>query len=660
MFRKCPAMLYQFPTGRKSQFLFVIVLTLSALSFYYFGVRQETFRRESFNFITEKNLTPSKAYPSGYVVNTPGCRIPDLHPFDKTILKYLSSVEPVQCSEKPPLIESDQIRIWVERSALPSYNISHLEDLDCCYRPFARAAIDKKHFRTDVDDLMRTTTWCQPFKDYADIFYEFVEVTCSFNNESIYKDYHAFIVPKRKRKGVPARDEERNNAQKISVLIVGVDSLSRLNYHRQMPKTNDFLQSMGAIEFFGYNKVQDNTFPNLVPLLSGHSVKEIRQFCWLNDSAFFDGCPWIWKNYSRKGYNTMFIEDSTNLGLFNYLKNGFYNSPTNYYLRPYMDANERFIGHMKPLNTKYCCGTRLTAQVLMDYAYKFVTNMTEMDKKYWAFVWESSLTHDFLNVPPNNDEIYSSFFRSIQEQNVLNKTIVIFMSDHGMRWGSIRETYQGRLEEHLPFLLLLLPPWFQENYGLAMRNLRRNTRLLTTHFDVHELIKDLLDPSRTLKDENLESRIMETRGDRGISLFLPIPVNRTCTSAGIEKTWCTCQRNKQIPISNKYVKKAAKLSVNYLNSLMFDQQQCARLYLHKVLMAHQEDEDDLLENAASGKSIDYVVLFETKPGFARFEATVRSSSSQMTVLGDISRVNAYGSQSHCVNNYRLKRYCFCL
>lgn len=151
-------MLYQFPTGRKSQFLFVIVLTLSALSFYYFGVRQETFRRESFNFITEKNLTPSKAYPSGYVVNTPGCRIPDLHPFDKTILKYLSSVEPVQCSEKPPLIESDQIRIWVERSALPSYNISHLEDLDCCYRPFARAAIDKKHFRTDVDDLMRYVT----------------------------------------------------------------------------------------------------------------------------------------------------------------------------------------------------------------------------------------------------------------------------------------------------------------------------------------------------------------------------------------------------------------------------------------------------------------------------------------------------------------------
>lgn len=354
-----------------------------------------------------------------------------------------------------------------------------------------------------------------------------------------------------------------------------------MNFLRQMPKTKDFINSLGAVHFLGYNKVQDNTFPNLVPVLSGLSVEEIRKLCWFKDSEFFDECPWIWKNFSSQNYVTAFGEDSCNIGLFNYLKNGFLYQPTDYYIRPYVYTNERRIGRMKPMNTKYCVGGRFTAEVLLDYAYKFSVNMTSSNKKFWGFFWETSLTHDFLNVPANNDNIFFTFFKRIVQENILNSTAIVFLSDHGMRWGSIRETYQGRMEEHLPFLNLIFPKWFKEKYKSAMKNLQQNVHLLTTHFDLHETLKDLMNLS-SLEESNLSLRVPQTRDLRGISLFLPIPVNRTCGSAGIQRTWCTCQQSKQISVSDNMVKKAAETVLVHLNQMLSKYKQCAKLQLERV------------------------------------------------------------------------------
>jgi hypothetical protein len=42
----------------------------------------------------------------------------------------------------------------------------------------------------------------------------------------------------------------------------------------------------------------------------------------------------------------------------------------------------------------------------------------------------------------------------------LNKTVLIFLSDHGIRFGAIRKTSVGKLEERLPFMFLIFPDWF--------------------------------------------------------------------------------------------------------------------------------------------------------------------------------------------------------
>lgn len=80
------------------------------------------------------------------------------------------------------------------------------------------------------------------------------------------------------------------------------------------------------------------------------------------------------------------------------------------------------------------------------------------------------------------------------------------MSDHGIRWGDIRGTYQGQLEERLPFIVMALPKQFGQQYPEALRNLKTNVRRLTTPFDLHETFNDFLDSSRFIQIENVANK----------------------------------------------------------------------------------------------------------------------------------------------------------
>src|ERR1043165_9261229 len=121
-------------------------------------------------------------------------------------------------------------------------------------------------------------------------------------NEPIYKNLHAVVLEKPKLKNA-------NLSQPMSVMIIGVDSVSRLNMIRTMPKTRSVLsQKYRAVEMKGYHKVGDNSHPNIMPVLTGKSADELVLSCWkMNTKA--DDCHWIWKNYSSRGYKTIFMSD---------------------------------------------------------------------------------------------------------------------------------------------------------------------------------------------------------------------------------------------------------------------------------------------------------------------------------------------------------------
>jgi hypothetical protein len=507
---------------------------------------------------------------------------------------------------------------------------------------------------------------CTSFKNEVSIKEEFVKVTCSVDNQVVYKSYHAFIPTKLEVEKY-CQDTRENmsshNRERLSVLILGMDAVSRLNFHRQMPRTESLLRKIHAIELLGYNKVADNTFPNLVPVLSGLSEKELQDTCWPDKSAPFDNCSWIWKNFSAAGYRTAFGEDATWMGLFTYMKHGFSEQPTHYYVRTLLEKAESDIGHKHQMNAYLCIGSKMSAAVLLDYISDFAVTMSSKDS--FAFFWGASLTHDFLNYPSLGDDLHERFLNQLLDTGSLNHTVFILMSDHGIRWGGIRETYQGRLEERLPFVFFVFPRWFRNLYPMAIANLNKNTRRLTTPFDVYETLLDILNLEQ-IENESIQKRSKELDKakpkPRQTSLFLPVHKSRTCSEAGIDPHWCTCQSSKPLPVGDATVKNMSLILVEHINSLLKPYGECSQLQLAEVKNANVEYPLEHLNNKTKDHGLkDYVLVVRTIPGDALFEATVRHhiGNSSVQVAGVVSRINTYGSQSSCVTDFHMKLYCYC-
>lgn len=310
--------------------------------------------------------------------------------------------------------------------------------MQCYYAPFTRL--------TDYLVAKNETLTILPYGQRIKIDFEYIQVFCENSNQTqIYVDFHSFFPTP------PAPPS--TNSNDYNVMILGVDSVSKLNFHRMFNLTAKTVEELGGIELHGYNKVDDNTYPNLIPLLTGLSSDELTGACLSNASMYFDNCHYIWDDFKKKGYSTLFSEDSAALGLFNYFKNGFEKQPTDFYFRTMMYQMEKEIAHNKIGNYKLCLGHRRPIDIfLKGYLQKFIKSMG--NQSTFSFFWTSSMTHDYINYPLLIDEDLSALLKIMKKENFLDKTIVFMLADHGIRFGSFRQTtFQGMVEERLRELL---------------------------------------------------------------------------------------------------------------------------------------------------------------------------------------------------------------
>lgn len=121
-----------------------------------------------------------------------------------------------------------------------------------------------------------------------------------------------------------------------------------------------------------------------------------------------------------------------------------------------------------------------------DYVYDFVSAMNIRKQKYFAFTFMARLTHDYLNHAGYADPIVANLLNRLFANNLLSNTVLIFFSDHGLRYGKIRETLSGKLEERLPFMHIYLPPNMRNDY-IAL-----NQHRLTSPFDIHATLMHII------------------------------------------------------------------------------------------------------------------------------------------------------------------------
>ena len=600
----------------------------------------------------------------GFLVETKVCMIPDLDPFDESVIDFVHRKEKITCSGKTSITYVDGTILRINRTFIKhelSGEFSH-----CRYQAILRNKFDS-------DFTVTYSEMSEKFESDVEIKDEFIRIYCySYSGGVMSTNFHAFILPKidvdtRCHSRIRQHALHFRPAEIINVLMIGVDSVSRLNFIRQMPRTRQFLlEELNAVEMLGYNKVADNTFVNIVPMLAGKFVEELPWNETMKKMPF-DNFTFIWKNFTKAGYRTMYAEDSPKIAIFNYEKEGFHQAPTDYYNRPLSLAME---SHRSVWNNDHhCVGSKLETNIVLKYVTDFVRRSS--NRPHFGFAFITRLTHENFNDAGAADEPHLHFFKQLKSDRLINNTIVFYFSDHGNRFGEMRNTYVGKAEERLPLLFVVFPVWFSKRYPKLFSNIRINSHRLTTPFDIFETLKDIL------YFRGIDRSVVKNQ--RGISLFSEIPELRSCSQAHILPHWCMCMRRKVIPLSEKIIRKTAFELVNKINYILSKHlNSCAKLILKSIQFAEQlianndllrfkDSVHDVLNRTVhfgerSSTMILYQVTVETEPGNAVFEGTLQYDEhlEKFDLAGDISRINTFGSQSNCVDDFWLKKFCYCL
>ncbi|KAF8764922.1 hypothetical protein HNY73_022949 [Argiope bruennichi] len=622
---------------------------------------------DSTNNPAENKKLQRKNYPSSQSVNTSTdfqpekeflvfsdhCKIPNIDPYHPSILKYIQESPPLECKGEQPITKTEGNMLFIDKEAVRRRHLN-ISEITCLYMEIGRSSAS--HSDNGVGLGFNHT-----LTNKVEIKSEFIRVVCSFINETkFYEGFHTFVHDK------PEVEERCNqqNSSGYSVLIVGIDAMSRMNMHRQLKKTARYLlKDMEAVEMYGFNKVGDNTFPNLMPLLTGYDERELQYVCWnASKKNPLDKCNFAWKQFAKDGYRTFYAEDSPHMSTFNYLKAGFNYQPTDYYFRHFILVMEQILGVKKLLNTYVCVGNISETAVVLRWTEQFASHFK--DRKYFSFSWINGLTHDFLNKGSAVDHLYEKLFRNLHTSGALNKTIVIVMGDHGMRWGSIRKTYIGRLEERLPMLVIALPPEFNKEHPTEAKALQLNSHRLVTPFDLHATLMNILHLDKNftfINPDNVDEELAENYTARAKTLFQPIPEDRSCDDASIDEHWCTCENSLPVDTDDRNVKKSAGFLIDYINTLLKPvSNKCAELTLKSITDARMWTAPEEHQGHSLNDTILTIVV-KVKPSGAIFEGTVRTSEPEMNLelLGTVSRLNLYGDQSACIQDAVLRKYCYC-
>lgn len=593
------------------------------------------------------------------------CRIPKLEINGSEVAKFFFDPEPLDCDKT-----NEQNWAYVDEYRCFQISVEAIKrhgEIECAVSFLHR--LDDNNLKVDKVVPIRPGDLITA-SDYA-------KVSCSAKDGAVWKNLLWTLVPNSARVEELAKVKRPTDWSGLDVYFIGFDSLSQMSFRRKLPLTVKFVEEeLGAVVLDGYNIVGDGTPQAFIPILTGQTEEELpltrKRF---NNANFVDVVyPFVWRNFSDAGYVTLYAEDAASVGTFTYRLKGFKNQPTDHYTRTFFQKAESMLTSMN------CLGSIPLHKEWFRYMGEFMLRYNKSTPKF-LLAFHSLLSHDNINLVQVADADTAEHLRKLHKSGAFDNALVIVMADHGHRFAQFRGTHQGQLEERLPFFAISLPKRFRESERgkVAWKNLKENKGRLTTPFDIHATLLDVLHwPTEDkLKTPGKTSR-------RSLSLFAPIPLSRTCAQAGIELHWCTCLNWESAMESDEQLNVTymlAKAIVQTLNSFTKPERKlCARLRLagvessqrlvpHSSLLKYKnvKDVDGFvpdLAGATKAAFAHYQIKFKTAPGNAIYEATVKYDMRSNTVTVDmaaISHVNKYGDAPHCIidKNYFMAAYCVC-
>lgn len=280
-----------------------------------------------------------------------------------------------------------------------------------------------------------------------------------------------------------------------NVIHLFIDSLSRDNFRRKMPKSfarlNSYFNNKNSpartYQFFKYHALASWTFANMVP--TGFGV----------DSGFQGNAIHSNKYFKEKG----FILGQSH----NYCQREFYDlEPGN--VEKFVwdgfdhdanllgcDPNYSVPGHpFAILNGSYgmkrrCMYGKDTSWYVFDYGKKFWKAYID-EPKYLrlAFIDAHEGTGEVVKYM---DEKFIDFFDFLETEGSLNDTTIVFQSDHGVNMPGFYTFVDAEdfwIEKTLPSLYLIVPQHVANEYDEV---LKAKENLMLSPFDVHNTLLHL-------------------------------------------------------------------------------------------------------------------------------------------------------------------------
>ncbi|CAJ0937740.1 unnamed protein product, partial [Mesorhabditis belari] len=582
------------------------------------------------------------------------CNVPKLNINGADVAQFFKANTPTIC-RKP--------RNWAFINSAGRFSLISSKALASCQvQTFTR--------KNDNELLYGEWTAIRPGDSLPD---DFVKVQCKLGGES-WDGLLMSVVRNEKLAENSKTKTQPSNWSGLDVFFLGMDSVSHMSYLRKLPKTAAYFEKiMGGVTLDAYNIVGDGTPQAFIPILTGKTEEELpltrKRFSTAN--YVDDVYPFIWKNFSDAGYATLYGEDAANIGTFTYRLKGFRNQPTDHYTRTYFQEHEK-------VSWGTCSGSVPVYKPWFRYSKEFMKAYKDLPR--FLMMHLSMFSHDDVNALGPLDDEMEALLKEMHEGGLFDRALVVLMADHGARYAKLRGTHQGQLEERLPFFAFAVPQSVREGrMKTAWENLIRNKDILSTPFDIHATLMDIL---HLPNEKDLQTT--QDASKRSLSLFRPLPLSRTCEQAGVDTHWCTClnwEDATQKPEEKTLVEGMAHSVVDAINAQTAPERAlCSPLRLKSLIYARRMVPNEALLKYKNVKDADgfvpdlsgstklaivyYQLKLGTTPGKAEYEITLRhevSANKLFIDLNSISHINKYGDDPHCIidKNYFLATYCVC-
>ena len=301
-----------------------------------------------------------------------------------------------------------------------------------------------------------------------------------------------------------------------NIIILYVDSISRVNALRQLKKTTKFFEkfmpykgkfhskypshNFHSFQFFKYHSFNGHTsinYPFLFYGQNGTDKNKSHITKYLKENGFITSAA-----------NDWCVKDNTRT-YHNYTTEDMYD-----HILPLCDPNN---GHFNS-NTMRCLYGKQNIEYLLEYTNQFWRKYKK-NRKY-SIIMVNHAHEGTLTVVKYIDDLMFNFINNLYNDNLLKDTIVFLLSDHGVGMPSIyfsAEFYKK--EVNLPMLLIIINDRKNISYEEQYKYIYENQQTFITPFDIYNTLGNIIYGNQYYKIENKTKNKNSCKSVYGKSIF---------------------------------------------------------------------------------------------------------------------------------------------